>query len=142
MNFSDKIKAERSKRNMNQTEFAELLGVSKHTIVNYESGKVLPRTREAAKKIADTLNVSLSYLLDMNEEFVVDTGEQYGSRGRKKAEQLMNETFALYSGGELADEDMDELLMGFQQMLLDARKKNQKYTPKKYLKKSDDSDNK
>lgn len=141
MEFGEKLKVERKKRKMSQPEFAKLLGVSLHTICNYESGRVLPRTRAMAQKIADTLGVSYAYLMNVNEDFVVDSGGRFGSKGRKKAEQLMNQTFALYAGGELADEDIDELLVGFQQMLMDARRKNRKYTPKKYLKEDDGGDN-
>lgn len=134
MKFSEKIKAERSKRNMGQPEFAKLIGVSLHSVSDYETGKAYPRTREAYKRIADSLDLKVDYLLTEDEDFIIQAGDEFGSRGRKQAEQLLEETVALYAGGELADEDMDELIIGFQQMFLDAKKKNKKYTPKKYLK--------
>ncbi|WP_062057335.1 helix-turn-helix domain-containing protein [Aquimarina longa] len=39
------IKKEREKRGMTQEQFAELLGVNKKTIVNYESGGNIPETK-------------------------------------------------------------------------------------------------
>lgn len=40
------IKEEREKRGLTQEEFAELLGVTRKTIVNYESGSNIPETKE------------------------------------------------------------------------------------------------
>ena len=40
------IKKEREKRGLTQEDFASLLGVSRKTIVNYESGGNIPDTKE------------------------------------------------------------------------------------------------
>ncbi|TPN83859.1 helix-turn-helix transcriptional regulator [Aquimarina algicola] len=40
------IKKERIEREMTQQQFAELLGVTRKTIVNYESGGNIPETKE------------------------------------------------------------------------------------------------
>lgn len=40
------IKEERNKLKMTQQEFADLLGVTRKTIVNYESGSNIPDTKE------------------------------------------------------------------------------------------------
>ena len=39
----------------------------------------------------------------------------------------------LFAGGEMAEEDMDALMLAVQQAYVDAKRKNRKYTPKKYL---------
>ena len=40
----------------------------------------------------------------------------------------------LFAGGELADEDLDEMMKGIQEAYWIAKEKNKKYTPKKYRK--------
>ena len=41
-NFGNKLKVARQFRNLTQTEFAEMLGVTKQTIINYEKGLTIP----------------------------------------------------------------------------------------------------
>ena len=53
--------------------------------------------------------------------------------GKKGAEKLLHEVTGLFAGGELAEEDKDELMLAIQEAYVDAKKRNKKYTPKKYL---------
>ena len=46
----------------------------------------------------------------------------------------MAEVTGLFAGGELADEDLDEMMKGIQEAYWIAKEKNKKYTPKKYRK--------
>ena len=36
------------------------------------------------------------------------------------------------AGGEMAEEDMDELMLAIQEAYVDAKRRNKKYAPKKY----------
>jgi len=60
--FPERLKKIRNDKNLSLVELAELSGVSKSAISSYESGNVVP-TIEAAIKLANALNVKLSYLL-------------------------------------------------------------------------------
>ena len=124
MTFGEKIKAER-------------IGVTNRVITSYENGKSFPRTREAYKKIADALGVNVNYLLSDDDAFVMEAEEQFGYRGKKGAEKLLAEVTGLFAGGEMAEEDMDELMLGIQEAYVEAKKRNKNYTPKKYQKKSE-----
>ena len=137
MTFAEKIKKERLSRGMDQPTFAKHIGVSPRTISYYENGRTFPRTRDDYKRIADILNISVDYLLTENDEFVLQAGEQYGSKGRRDARELMEEVSGLFAGGDLADEDLDEMMRGIQEAYWMAKEKNKKYTPKKYLAKND-----
>lgn len=137
MTFAEKIKKERLSRGMDQPTFAKHIGVSPRTISYYENGRTFPRTRDDYKRIADILNISVDYLLTENDEFVLQAGEQYGSKGRRDARELMEEVSGLFAGGDLADEDLDEMMRGIQEAYWMAKEKNKKYTPKKYLTKND-----
>ncbi len=133
MTFGEKIKQERLKRGMDQKHFAALIGVSFRTVQNYETKNVLPRTRDAYRKIAAALGVNVNYLLSDDEEFLLTAKEQFGARGKRDAEQLMQDAGALFAGGELAEEDMDAMMLALQQMYIDAKTRNRaKYTPEKF----------
>lgn len=137
MTFGEKIKAERKKLGLTQIELGERIGVTNRVITSYENGKSFPRTREAYKKIADALGVNVNYLLSDDDAFVMEAEEQFGYREKKGAEKLLAEVTGLFAGGEMAEEDMDELMLGIQEAYVEAKKRNKKYTPKKYQKKSE-----
>ena len=127
MKFGEKIKRERLARKMQQTEFAKFIGVSPRTVSYYETFKTYPRTKEDYKRIADILEVDVDYLLSDNEEFILKAKERYGYQGQKDAEALTEEVTALFSGGDLADEDLDEMMKAIQDAYWIAKEKNKKY---------------
>ena len=133
MTFGEKIREERRKQNLTQKEHADKIGVTNRVITSYETGKSFPRTRDAYKRIADALGINVNYLLSDDEAFVLEAKENFGYRGKKGAEKLMSEVTGLFSSGEMAEEDMDELMLAIQEAYIDAKKRNKKYTPKKYL---------
>lgn len=62
MSLGDNIKKIRTSKNVTQRELAEKLSVSTRTIQNYESGNRTPNI-EALRKIAEALEIDISYLL-------------------------------------------------------------------------------
>lgn len=134
MKFCEKVKEARNKAGLKQDELAKAIGVSLRTITNYESGERYPKKREVYYKLADVLKVDVNYLLTEDEEFLIDAEKQYGKRGAKQAKELLAEVSGLFTGGDLADEDLDEMMKGIQEAYWIAKEKNRKYTPKKYRK--------
>ena len=135
MTFGEKIKAQRKKLHMTQDDLARAAGVSRRTVTSWETDQTLPRTRKVYDKLARILNVPVSYLLNDDEAFIADTRERFGYPEKKDAEKLSRELSALFSGGDMAEEDMDALMFAVQQAYVDAKRKNkEKYTPKKYRK--------
>lgn len=134
MKFCEKVKEARNKAGLKQDELAKAIGVSLRTITNYESGERYPKKREVYYKLADVLKVDVNYLLTEDEEFLIDAEKQYGKRGAKQAKELLAEVSGLFAGGDLADEDLDEMMKGIQEAYWIAKEKNRKYTPKKYRK--------
>lgn len=134
MKFCEKIKETRNKADLKQDEFAKAIGVSLRTISNYGSGERYPQKRETYYKIAEVLKVDVNYLLTDDEEFLLDAEAKYGSRGARQTKALIAEVSGLFSGGELADKDLDEMMKGIQEAYWIAKEKNKKYTPKKYRK--------
>jgi transcriptional regulator with XRE-family HTH domain len=133
MTFGEKVKKARKELGLTQAQLGERIGVSRRTITSYEADAFPPRTKELYYKLAEALQVNVNYLLTQEDAFVLDAGEKYG---RKGAEKLVSELTGLFSGGELAEEDMDELMLAIQKAYVIAKENNRKYTPKKYTEKS------
>ncbi|MFR2606819.1 MAG: hypothetical protein ACLTAX_17665 [Waltera sp.] len=80
--------------------------------------------------MAEVLKVDVNYLLTDDEEFLLNAESKYGRNGARQAKELMAEVTGLFAGGELADEDLDEMMKGIQEAYWIAKEKNKKYTPK------------
>ena len=132
MKFCEKLKEARTKAGLKQEELAKALGVSLRTISNYESGERYPKKREVYYKLAELFHTEENYFLNEGEEFMLAAAKEYGTKGAKQARALVEEVSGLFSGGGLADEDLDEMMRGIQEAYWIAKEKNKKYTPKKY----------
>ena len=136
MKFSDRLKGLREKNDMTQEQLAKVSGVfPPRTIQRYECGTSRPRL-DAAEKLAKALNISVDQLLGTDGMLVAQAAEQYGARGAKQAQQLTDEVTSLFTGGELAQDDMDVMMQAIMDVYWLAKEKNKKYTPKKYRSKS------
>ena len=134
MKFNEKIREGRIKAGLKQEEFAKAIGVSLRTVTNYESGERYPKKRETYYKIAEVLNLDVNYLLTEDEEFLLDAERQYGRKGSRQAQELVNEITGLFAGGEMAEEDKDIMMKAIQDAYWISKENNKKYTPKKYRK--------
>ena len=52
----------------------------------------------------------------------------------KQAQQILEQSAAMFAGGELSDEDKTAFMDEIQMLYLDSKMRAKKYTPKKYLK--------
>ncbi len=136
MKFGEKLRSLREEKGLSQTTLGKLVGLSLRTIRGYEVDGRYPKKREVYAKFAKVFNVETSYLINEGEAFVLDAAEVYGSRGKKGAEKLVTELSALFAGGDMAEEDMDEMMLAIQDAYWIAKRNNRKYTPKKYLSQS------
>ena len=134
MTFGEKVKNERNRLGLNQDELAKKIGVTRRVISSYENDSSRPRGTERYKKLAEALGVNINYLLSEDEAFIADVEDNYGHRGAKQAKELLAEVTGLFAGGEMADEDMREMVDAIQEAYLIAKKNNKKYTTKKYRK--------
>lgn len=123
MKFCDKVKKERRAKGLTQQQFADMLGVSLRTITNYEKGESYPKQREIYGKMAEILGVDINYLLTENEEFYINANEKYGATGAQQAKALMQEVTGLFAGGELDQDDMDEMMKAIQDAYWIAKEK-------------------
>lgn len=132
MTFGEKFKAERRKLGLTQQELANHLGLNRRMITRYENGLSFPRTRDAYKKIADFFGVDVNYLLSEDGEFVLHASEQYGSRGMKQAQELLDGVSGLFAGGTLSEQDKDAVMRAIQDIYWESKARNvRKYASNK-----------
>lgn len=134
MKFGDKIKALRKNKNLTQEALGNMIGVSKRTIINYEKGTSYPQDHEIYAKLASALECDENYIKTENENFITTAFAQYGTRGAAQAQQILDQTAAMFAGGDLSDEDKMAFLHEIQSLYFDSKKRSKKFTPKKYQK--------
>jgi len=131
MNFGEKVKMLRKRAHMSQAALAAELGVSTRTVQSYEKGQSYPKQRSIYAKLAALFNVEQNYLLTESEAFAVSANEQYGSRGKREAKELLAELTGLFAGGEMSEEDMDALMYEVQKAYIEAKEANRRFSSKK-----------
>ena len=107
MEFKDRLKALRKEKRLTQVKLGEMLNYGYTAIANYESGRNQPSIPDL-KKIASIFNVSMDYLLGVNDirhPYVIDD---------ETAE--FNEFRRYYA---LLNEDSKDDLMLYMQFLVD-----------------------
>lgn len=134
MTFGEKLKTLRTTKKMSQAQLAQELGVALRTVSGWENQNRYPKKRELYQSLADILGCDISYLMSEEESFITEASEQYGSRGAKQAQQILEQAAAMFAGGELSDEDKTAFMDEIQMLYLDSKQRAKKFTPKKYLK--------
>ena len=141
MNFGDKLRAARIAMNLSQIELAEKIGITERSIYNYEQSATHPR-QSVLKKLADVLNVSITYLVDdeetdqrkhMDQElFLANVKNKYGYKGTKEASELLTRASALFAGGELDENAKDIFFQSLMEVYLESKAEaREKFTPRK-----------
>ncbi len=141
MEFGEKLRTVRLAKGISQVELSEVTGITRRTIIKYEMDGIKPRSKETYQKLADALGVNVSDLMDDTDEFVIKAQEQYGSRGRRQAEEVVRSFRIAAAGGELDDDDLDFIKEAMMQTYLDAKKYNKRFANKTKKDKSPEGDN-
>lgn len=132
MKFGEKLRKLRTEKSLTQDEVSKAIGVSRRTYVSYEQDGRYPRKREVYGKLAEVFGCDVNYLMTEDEEFITQVSEQYGSRGKRQAEELVAELSGMFAGGELSESDKDAVFFALQKAYVLCKEDNKKYTPKKY----------
>ena len=135
MIFGDRIKQLRNNTGMTQAELGKLIGVSDRVLGYYEANERFPRKQEIIALFASVFNVSVDYLLGTDGTLIQDASDEYGSIGHKQAQGVVKNVEMLFAGGELMEDDKDEVFRIISELYFDAKKKNkEKYGRKKNAK--------
>lgn len=132
MTFGEKVKNLRKNKDLNQTQLADAVGVSS-TVRGWEIEGRYPKKHDLYQKLADILGCDISYLMTEEESFITEASEQFGIRGAKQAQQILEQAAAMFAGGELSDDDKTAFMDEIQSLYLDSKRRAKKFTPKRYL---------
>ncbi|WHH58444.1 helix-turn-helix domain-containing protein [Petroclostridium sp. X23] len=135
MKLGEKIKKIRKEKNLTLKDISNLVGISISYLSDVENNRKNPSV-ESLTKISTALNIPTSVLLDESdivykEDFLNQAKEKYGNRGKKQAEQLLEDTRALFHGGDLPAEDRDEFFKAIMEIYFQTKEENKKYGRKK-----------
>jgi len=135
MKFGEKVKDLRTQKKLSQGAFAKAIGVGARAVFSWENEGKYPRNRDIYKRMAAFCEVDINYLLTEDEHFIIVASERYGSKGAAQARALLEQTSALFAGGELPEDDQLAFVHEIQQIYLDSKERaREKFTPKKYRK--------
>lgn len=124
MNLAEKLKFCRAEMKLSQIEMAEKIGVSRRTYINYEQGTSLPREPKVLEKMADLLGVSIDYLMDGRDDFLLKTEDAYGYRGKMQAKKILDATEQLCAGGSLSPADEEQFQQHMFQIFTKMKERN------------------
>ena len=130
MKFSKNLKAFRTGKGLTQKALGEEVGLATRTIQAYELGVRVPDLNRL-QMLARYFSVSLDELYDEKDMFILEAQEQYGAQGRRDAKTLIGELGTMFAGGEVPEDDMDDLFQAFSEIYFDAKQRNKKYGRKK-----------
>ena len=132
MTFGEKVRELRTRKGYSQKELAELTGVTRRTVRNWETEGKYPRNQALYAALASALGCSEEYLRGEQELFLTRAAEEYGTRGQRQAQAFLDSTRAMFAGGDLSPEDIDMIGKHFMEMFWEAKENARKYTPKRY----------
>lgn len=124
MKFGEKLRALRQNAGLTQSELAAKIGVSARTLINYEQGRCYPKSGLLYSKLASVFSVDAGGLIDEADEYIKDAAERGGASAARDMDALLSEMKGLFSGGELSDEDRDNVMRTINEMYWSAKEKN------------------
>lgn len=132
MTFGEKLRTARQSKGLTQAALAKETGISLRTIQNYELDARMPRRRGTYARLAAALGVDEQVFRDDNMDFILAASARYGSRGLEQAWSLVRDFRGLAAGGEIGEEDLDEVMRAIQDAYWDAKQINRKYVNPRY----------
>ncbi len=148
--FPEKLRQARKQKELNQTELAEMLGITQRTVTNYERGCATPHA-SMIRKLAKALDVTVEYLTNdeiddpesgrIAEEQIEIAREKFGSKGAKEATELLKRSAALFAGGDLDQEAKDAFFQALMTTYVISKNEARvKFTPKSKRKQPDQAE--
>jgi transcriptional regulator with XRE-family HTH domain len=124
MEFKDRLKEERIRAGLTQKQLAEMLGVTDRTIQNYEHGRGGAARFSHIKAISEVLHIKAEDLMGEERESRIDTDSEHIAA-------LVKKMTALFSGGDLSDEDKEAAVRAVTEAYWESKQINKKYGRKK-----------
>ena len=114
--FGEKVRMRREEMQLSQEQLANLCGLTRRSIVSYETTSKRPYA-SSMRKLAAALGVTVRYLehdeiddpqAGIDEEpFIQEAREMYGQRGADEMAAVLSQNEALFAGGTLTEDQKD-----------------------------------
>lgn len=130
MLFGEKLKKLRTEANMSQEELASKLGITRRSIVYYETKSRYPKKREVITGLAKVFNVPVDFLINDSDDFIARAAARFGATGAAEAMQLVEEIGGLFAGGSLNQEDKDKIFKAISDLYWESKEINNKKSDK------------
>ena len=124
--FGERLKQLRQENNYTQEQLAEMVDISKRTLINYEQGRCYPKQTEILSKLASIFNVTVDYLLSEEDKYVQEASERGGGSAAKEVAAFLTSARTMFAGGRLSEEDKDKVMRKLNELYWDSRAKNRK----------------
>ena len=142
MTFGERLKGVRIAMNLSQKELATKAEIAERSIHNYEQLGMHPQA-PALKRLAEALNVTVSYLLDDEsskqinadqEKFLESAKKSFGYKGKREAQDVIERATALFAGGELEEQEKEIFFQSITEAYFETKTKaREKFSSKKRL---------
>lgn len=132
--FADRLHTLRKRNNLSRAALAKKVGLSDKSIQNYESGDRYPNSIDIVQRLAEALGTTSHYLLGEEGHYIMEAAEIGTVKDVRQVQSLVENVTALLAGGELPDEDKDEMMRAFTEAYFKSKELNKKFTPKKFEK--------
>ncbi len=119
MNLAEKIKTLRIEKEMTQEQLADMTGLKRWSIANYENGNRVPHKKNLAA-IAEALGTTVEILSDDNAELrtedeVIDYYgkellEKYGETAKNGFKKMVKHGRPMFAGGLMPEQDRDKYI--------------------------------
>lgn len=126
MLFGEKLKKLRVDANMSQEELPAKLGITRRSIVYYETQSRYPKKREVITGLSKIFNVPVDFLINDGDDFIARAAAAFGATGTAEAMQLVEEIGGLFAGGSLAEEDKDKIFKAISDLYWESKEMNRK----------------
>lgn len=114
--FGEKVRARREELRLSQEQLASLAGITRRSVVSYETTSKIPYA-STVRKLAAALGVTERYLMHdeiddpqagIDEEpFIQEAREAFGKKGADEMAALLSQNEALFAGGTLSEDQKD-----------------------------------
>ena len=114
--FGEKVRMRREEMQLSQEQLGSLCGLTRRSIVSYETTNKIPYA-SSMRKLAAALSVTVRYLehdeiddpqAGIDEEpFIQEAREMYGKRGADEMAALLTQNEQLFAGGTLTEDQKD-----------------------------------
>jgi len=132
MTFGEKLKAVRMQAGVSLDKLSAEIGVTKRTLINYESSQTLPPI-DFLPKVSKFFGIPIESLITEDEEILAEAYEKGGKKAAREVEELVNEVSGIFAGGRLSEDDKDAVMKALQNAYWVAKEENKrKFTPKKH----------